>query len=202
MFSTTTTTALLSPSLYPGRTIVFVNAVSALRRLSGILTTLRVNVYPLHSEMEQRQRLKNLDRFRANNKAILLATDVAARGLDIPSVDYVVHYQAPRTSDVYIHRCGRTARAASSGFSLVLVSAEEQPNYRKIMQVRKRPLSSADAAVDAAAAATAAAAAAAALKNHKTKTFPEIVVCRRLCLGAALAHPKPKRSFNEWHTTL
>jgi len=59
--------------------------------------------WPLHAEMQQRQRLKNLERFRKHTNGVLVATDVAARGLDIPLMDHVIHYQLPRTSEV--QRC-------------------------------------------------------------------------------------------------
>lgn len=64
---------------------------------------------------------------------MLLATDVAARGLDVPAVDHVVHYQAPRTADTYVHRNGRTARAARKGFSLLMVAPDERRLVRALM---------------------------------------------------------------------
>jgi ATP-dependent RNA helicase DDX24/MAK5 len=70
-------------AVHSGRTLVFVNAISAVRRLAAVLRTLGLPASPLHSSMQQRQRLKALDRFRKNPDAILVATDVAARGLDI-----------------------------------------------------------------------------------------------------------------------
>ncbi|RHY27596.1 hypothetical protein DYB32_010017, partial [Aphanomyces invadans] len=96
---------------YTGRTIVFLNAISGVRKLAGVLQLLKLPVFALHAEMQQKQRLKKLDQFRANEKGILIATDVAARGLDIPSVDYVVHYHIPRSAETFVHRSGRTARA-------------------------------------------------------------------------------------------
>jgi superfamily II DNA/RNA helicase len=122
---------------HPGRTVVFVNSIDGIRRLVPILSLLRLPVYGLHAEMQQRQRLKNLDRFRSNQKAILIASDVAARGLDIPNVDHVIHYQLPRTADLYVHRSGRTARANKEGLSIMLCSAEEVKVYRKICQILK-----------------------------------------------------------------
>lgn len=68
---------------HPGRTLVFANAISMVRRLASILRLLQLPVTPLHASMQQRQRLKALDRFRKSSNAILVATDVAARGLDI-----------------------------------------------------------------------------------------------------------------------
>ena len=64
---------------------------------------------------------------------MLLATDVAARGLDVPAVDHVVHYQSPRTADAYVHRNGRTARAARKGFSLLMVAPDERRVVRALM---------------------------------------------------------------------
>jgi len=88
--------------------------------------------------MEQKQRLKNLERFRGSSDGLLLATDVAARGLDIPQVGHVVHYQVPRTVESYVHRSGRTARSSQSGATLVLVSVEEAKTYHKLMKSMKR----------------------------------------------------------------
>eukprot|EP00047_Mylnosiga_fluctuans_P002042 m.222913 g.222913 ORF g.222913 m.222913 type:complete len:778 (-) comp10849_c0_seq1:784-3117(-) len=117
---------------YPGRTMIFVNSIDCGRRLVALLQVLRFRPLALHAHLQQRQRLKNLDRFREWDNAILVATDVAARGLDIPKVQHVVHYQIPRHTDIYIHRSGRTARAQSEGLSFALVCPEEMSNYTKI----------------------------------------------------------------------
>ncbi|KAG8799847.1 ATP-dependent RNA helicase [Serendipita sp. 399] len=82
--------------------------------------------------MQQKQRLKNLDRFKSSPNGLLLATDIAARGLDIPSIDHVIHYQIPRSGDVYIHRNGRTARAERPGFGLLLIAPDEKRLVRSI----------------------------------------------------------------------
>ncbi|KAL2918796.1 ATP-dependent RNA helicase [Polyrhizophydium stewartii] len=120
---------------YPGKTIVFVNSIDAIRRLVPILTLLKVQVVGLHAEMQQRQRLKNLDRFRATPNAVLVASDVASRGLDIPKVDHVVHYQLPRSADIYVHRSGRTARANNEGISVALCSPDELTMYKKVCHI-------------------------------------------------------------------
>ncbi|KAJ3354206.1 ATP-dependent RNA helicase ddx24 [Allomyces javanicus] len=117
---------------YPGRTLVFVNSIASIRRLVPLLSLLRLPVYPLHAQMQQRQRMKNLERFAANENGILIASDVASRGLDIKNIEHVIHYQVPMTSDLYVHRSGRTARANASGLSIVLVAPKELPAYRKI----------------------------------------------------------------------
>ncbi|KZT58965.1 P-loop containing nucleoside triphosphate hydrolase protein [Calocera cornea HHB12733] len=115
---------------YPGRSLVFVSAIDGIRRIVPMLELLGLKVYPLHSQLQQKQRLKNLERFKAVPDGILIATDVAARGLDIPAVEHVIHYQIPRTADTYIHRSGRTARAEKPGFSLLLCS----PNEKRVQQ--------------------------------------------------------------------
>ncbi|XP_046376898.2 ATP-dependent RNA helicase DDX24-like isoform X1 [Haliotis rufescens] len=123
---------------YPGRTLVFTNSKDCIRRLMSIFVLLRCNPLPLHSDMHQRQRLKNLDRFSANDKGVLIASDVAARGLDIPNVQHVIHFQVPRTVENYVHRSGRTARAMKEGLSVMLVGPEDVRNYRKIVQTLNR----------------------------------------------------------------
>ncbi|NXK33306.1 DDX24 helicase, partial [Piprites chloris] len=117
---------------YPGRTMVFANSIDCVKRLSSLLTILNCDPLPLHANMHQKQRLKNLERFAERESCVLLTTDVAARGLDIPNVQHVIHYQVPRTSELYVHRSGRTARAANEGLSLLLIGPDDLINFRKI----------------------------------------------------------------------
>ena len=84
----------------------------------------------LHAQQQQRQRFKALDRFKAAGQGVLLATDVAARGLDIPAVSCVIQYQLPPTADTYIHRAGRTARGAARGVNIAFVVPNEAARYR------------------------------------------------------------------------
>ncbi|KAI7875570.1 P-loop containing nucleoside triphosphate hydrolase protein [Lichtheimia hyalospora FSU 10163] len=123
---------------YPGRTIIFVNSIDAIRRLIPVFKLLNIEVLGLHAQMQQRQRLKNLDRFKASDKAVLVASDVAARGLDIPSVDHVIHYQIPRSGEIYVHRSGRTARANHEGVSLQLCGPEEVKVYTKLCRTFRK----------------------------------------------------------------
>ncbi|KAJ3780339.1 ATP-dependent RNA helicase [Lentinula aff. detonsa] len=118
---------------YPGRTLVFLSSIDGIRRLSPLADLLNIKAYPLHSQLEQRQRLKNLDRFKSIPNSVLLATDIAARGLDIPSVDHVIHYQIPRSADVYVHRNGRTARAMRKGFSMLMCAPDERKVVRALL---------------------------------------------------------------------
>ncbi|PNF41284.1 hypothetical protein B7P43_G01468 [Cryptotermes secundus] len=123
---------------HPGRTLIFCNSISCVRRLAQLLSLLQCRPLPLHANMMQRQRLKNLDRFRDNSRGLLLATDVAARGLDIPGVQHVIHYQVPRTSETYVHRSGRTARAQKEGLTLLLIEPTEVPHYTRLCRTLGR----------------------------------------------------------------
>ncbi|XP_040056360.2 ATP-dependent RNA helicase DDX24 [Gasterosteus aculeatus] len=117
---------------YPGRTMVFANSIDCIKRLSSLLVIMDCTPLPLHANMHQKQRLKNLERFAERESCVLLTTDVAARGLDIPNVEHVIHYQVPRTSETYVHRSGRTARATKEGLSLLLVGPDDMMNFKKI----------------------------------------------------------------------
>ncbi|KAM3512631.1 hypothetical protein MY11210_003725 [Beauveria gryllotalpidicola] len=126
--------------LNPGRrTLVFANSISAVRRVAPFLQNLNVPAQPLHSQMAQRARLRSLERFAATAGAVLVATDVAARGLDIHAVDLVLHYHVPRTADTYVHRSGRTARGARAGVSVLLCGPDEVlPTRRLAAKVHAR----------------------------------------------------------------
>lgn len=85
--------------------------------------------------MAQKARLRAIERFSlpTSPSSILIATDVAARGLDIPSVQLIIHYHLPRAADMYVHRSGRTARAARSGSSILLCAPEEVLGVRRLV---------------------------------------------------------------------
>ncbi|KAB8076364.1 ATP-dependent RNA helicase mak5 [Aspergillus leporis] len=110
------------------RTLVFTNSISAVRRLTQLLQNLQLPALALHSSMAQKARLRSVERFSSptsDPSSILVATDVAARGLDIKGIDFVIHYHAPRAADTYVHRSGRTARAGASGKSVIICSPDE-----------------------------------------------------------------------------
>jgi len=123
----------------PCRVLIFANAISHIKRITLLLSLLKVPVHALHAKMQQRQRLKNLDRFRVQRQTVLVATDVAARGLDVAGIQYVLHYHLPRTVDLFVHRSGRTARANQKGLSLSIVSPQEHKLYASICTVLGMP---------------------------------------------------------------
>ena len=112
--------------------LVFCNHRDAVDRISALLSNNRFEHAVLHGGMEQIDREKNLIKFRNGTHHVLIATDLASRGLDIPEIKHVVHYQLPPKEDAFIHRNGRTARMHASGQSyLVLANDEQLPEYMR-----------------------------------------------------------------------
>ncbi|KAF3923245.1 hypothetical protein ABW21_db0200753 [Orbilia brochopaga] len=101
--------------------IIFTNRKYTAQLMTYTLKTLGHRVTPLHSSLSQRERTDSLGRFRAGAARILIATDVASRGLDIPEVEMVINYDVPMEPDDYIHRIGRTARAGRKGESVTFI---------------------------------------------------------------------------------
>ncbi len=106
--------------------VVFCNTREDTQKVAGALKSAGFSAAALHGDMEQVDRDQTLIRFANNSIAILVATDVAARGLDIESLDLVVNFHLPRELDVYTHRIGRTARAGASGLACSLFNNNER----------------------------------------------------------------------------
>ncbi|KAF9624177.1 hypothetical protein IFM89_008115, partial [Coptis chinensis] len=117
----------------PGSTsMVFTRTCESTRLLALILRNLGFSAIPISGQMSQAKRLGALNKFKAGECPILICTDVASRGLDIPSVDMVINYDIPANSKDYIHRVGRTARAGRSGVAISLVNQYELEWYIQI----------------------------------------------------------------------
>ena len=95
---------------------------------------------PIHGQMSQPKRLGALNKFKAGERSILVATDVASRGLDIPSVDLVLNYDIPMNSKDYVHRVGRTARAGRSGRAISVVTQYDVELFQKIEHLINKKL--------------------------------------------------------------
>ena len=113
-------------------TIIFTRTVNETQRLAILLRSLSFGAIPLHGQLSQSARLGALRKFRARSRDILVATDVAARGLDIPSVDLVMNFDLPPDSKTYIHRVGRTARAGKSGQAISVVTQYDVEIWQRI----------------------------------------------------------------------
>ncbi|KAG1669053.1 hypothetical protein FOA52_003971 [Chlamydomonas sp. UWO 241] len=105
--------------------IIFTSTCKGCHLLSLILEQLGLKCAALHSGRPQKARLAALSQFKSETVPLLLATDVASRGLDIPSVDLVINYDLPQMARDYVHRVGRTARAGRSGWSLSFVTQHD-----------------------------------------------------------------------------
>ncbi len=111
-------------------TIIFCNHRESVERTSELLSEKGITNEFYHGAMEQRERDSALAKFRNGSVNVLVTTDIAARGLDIPNIRYIVHYHLPFTEDIFTHRNGRTARMEASGTVILLLSPDEKvPDY-------------------------------------------------------------------------
>ncbi|OII70943.1 MAK5 pre-mRNA splicing RNA SFII helicase [Cryptosporidium ubiquitum] len=150
--------SLCPSSIENGKILVFVNSISYVYRLTPLLSLALVckdthekelpgskkrkkcskacqerslKIIGIHGNLSQKQRIQAIESFKASKSAILICTDVLARGLDIPEVDVVVHLQAPRNISLMIHRSGRTARASKQGECVLFCTPKDVPTYSK-----------------------------------------------------------------------
>lgn len=127
------------------KTIIFSSSKQKTKELAHVLKRMKFNVAAMHSDLEQSQREEVILNFKNNKVDILVATDIVARGIDIEDIGLVVNYDVPHDPEDYIHRIGRTARAAATGAAITLVCEEEQGKFYRIekfmeREVEKRPL--------------------------------------------------------------
>ena len=108
-----------------GPVLVFCRTKIGAERLAGRLSGMGIRAASLHADRTQQQRMAAVEGFRTGTYPVLVATDVAARGLDIDGIAHVVNYEVPDTPEAYVHRVGRTGRAESTGNALTLVAPEE-----------------------------------------------------------------------------
>lgn len=127
------------------KTIIFSSSKLKTKELAHVLKRMKFNVAAMHSDLEQSQREEVILNFKNNKVDILVATDIVARGIDIEDIGLVVNYDVPHDPEDYIHRIGRTARAAATGAAITLVCQEEQGKFHRIekfmeREVEKTPL--------------------------------------------------------------
>jgi ATP-dependent RNA helicase DeaD len=114
------------------RGILFCRTKTAAKRLAKQLAGFVVTADALHGNLNQEMRDKVMRGFKKNRINLLVATDIAARGIDVKDLDYVIHYHLPEKAEYYTHRSGRTARAGKSGISVCLVKAEDLPEIKAL----------------------------------------------------------------------
>jgi len=107
------------------KAIIFTNTRVQADRLGGVMVASNIRCYVLHGEKDQKDRKQAMDRLRNGDIDVLVATDVAARGIDVGGLDLVINFDMPRSGDDYIHRIGRTGRAGASGLAISFVLTNE-----------------------------------------------------------------------------
>ncbi len=112
------------------RGLIFTRTKAEAQSVTKKLIDKKINVEALHGDMHQKDRDKVMRAFKNKKLQILVATDLAARGIDVKDLAFVVHYQIPEKTEYYTHRSGRTARAGSKGFSLSMVTPREQATIK------------------------------------------------------------------------
>ena len=115
-----------------GSVLVFVNTKRGTERLARTLASAGLKATSLHADRSQSLRLEAIGGFRSGRYRVLVATDVAARGLDIDGISYVVNFEVPPNRDTYIHRVGRTARLDAKGAALTLAAPDELPAVKAL----------------------------------------------------------------------
>ncbi|MFH1161088.1 MAG: DEAD/DEAH box helicase [bacterium] len=124
-----------------GRTIlIFCSTKSATKLLSKELKRSGLELEEIHSDLEQKVREQVMVRFRNKETQVLVATDVVSRGIDVENIDMVLNYDVPHDAEDYIHRIGRTARAAASGVAITFINPREQGKFSVIEKLLGQPV--------------------------------------------------------------
>jgi ATP-dependent RNA helicase RhlE len=122
------------------RALVFTRTKRGANRLAKELEQARVAVAAIHGNKSQPARERALDAFKRGRTRVVVATDIAARGIDVKGLSHVVNFELPHDPESYVHRVGRTGRAGASGVALSLCSAAERPHLLAIERLTRRRL--------------------------------------------------------------
>jgi ATP-dependent RNA helicase RhlE len=120
--------------------LVFVRTKVRAERVSSAMTRVNIQSITMHGDKTQEERTLAMDTFRNGSIKMLIATDLSARGIDIPHVDYVVNYDLPEIAENYVHRVGRTGRGVQKGFAISFCSTEEKPILKEIESFLEKPI--------------------------------------------------------------
>ena len=122
------------------RVLVFSRTKHGANRIAEHLEKAHIGAEAIHGNKSQNARERALANFKAGRIRVLVATDIAARGIDIDDVTHVVNFDVPEVPETYVHRIGRTARAGASGMALTFVDAEERPDWKNIVKLTKQDI--------------------------------------------------------------
>lgn len=120
--------------------LIFARTRAETATLANELVVRGIPAEAIHGDLDQNARERVLGRFRANQLKVLVATDVAARGLDIEDISHVFNYHLPDDAEVYVHRIGRTGRAGKTGVAITLLSPREKRRLREVEALTKQPI--------------------------------------------------------------
>ena len=134
--------------------IVFCNRKIDVDVVAKSLTKNGYDAAPIHGDLDQSQRTRTLDQFRAGDLKILVASDVAARGLDVPAVSHVFNYDVPSHAEDYVHRIGRTGRAGRSGKAMMICNPRDEKNFAAIEALLQKEIPRLDSPVQSAGSDT------------------------------------------------
>jgi len=134
--------------------IIFCNRKSDVDIVSKSLNKWGYNAAPIHGDLDQSHRTKTLDKFRDNELRILVASDVAARGLDIPAVTHVFNFDVPSHAEDYVHRIGRTGRAGRTGTAIMICTPRDEKNLEDVERLVKETIPRLDSPMGKSAAPT------------------------------------------------
>jgi ATP-dependent RNA helicase RhlE len=126
------------------RVLVFTRTKRGADRVSRQLAQAGIAADALHGNKAQNARVRALDAFRSGSVRVLVATDIAARGIDVPGISHVINYELPNEPESYVHRIGRTARAGAGGAALSFCDQNEQPYLRAIESLMRRKVTVAE----------------------------------------------------------
>jgi ATP-dependent RNA helicase DeaD len=124
----------------PPIAIVFTNTKHAARKLAKKLHDAGIDATEIHGDLEQRKRDKVMERFRKHHIRVLVATDLAARGIDVSAISHIINYDIPVDSQVYVHRIGRTARMGQRGVAITFVTREQGKELTQIEKLINREI--------------------------------------------------------------
>ncbi|MFH1722193.1 MAG: DEAD/DEAH box helicase [Candidatus Altiarchaeota archaeon] len=126
------------------RTLIFTRTKHMADRVALTLSKAKIHAIAIHGNKSQTERTKALLSFRSGHTPVLVATDIAARGIDVDDITHVINYEIPDEPEIYIHRIGRTARAGASGIAISLCEAQERNCLRDIERLIKKPITVVD----------------------------------------------------------
>jgi ATP-dependent RNA helicase RhlE len=125
---------------YPGSTLIFARTKYAVKRVARMVRMMGHNAVEIHGNRTQSQRRDALEGFKAGKYRVLVATDIASRGLDVRGIELVINYDFPSQSEDYVHRIGRTGRAGAEGHAISFALPEEHEEIRAVERLIRKTL--------------------------------------------------------------